>query len=153
MRNILHEIFDARSIKLNLDGKTKEMVLAELVNVITDLHPDCNPAEMLEAIRKREEKMSTGIGNGFAIPHGFYRGIENMAGAIGVSKEGIDFGALDKKPVFLIFLLVVNEHAPENHMRALTQIYKLARSEAFPLIKNADNARDIETILSQIHRI
>ena len=149
MGNLLGEIFDVRSIKLNLDGKTKETVLAELVDGISDLYPDCNMADVLTAIREREKKMSTGIGNGVAIPHAFCRGITSMAGAIGVSQQGIDFGALDKKPVHVIFLLAVDERAEENHLRILNKLFKLAQSEAFPLIKNAKSAQDIHAILLQ----
>ena len=146
MENLLSGIFDVRSIKLNLDCNTKETALVELIDAIADLYPDCDRDEMLAAIMEREEKMSTGIGNGVAIPHIVCRGIKNMAGAIGVSQKGIDFQALDDKPVYVIFLLAASEHTTENHLRVLNYILKLAQSEAFPAIRNAKNTKDIQSI-------
>jgi len=98
MERLLGEIFDVRSIKLDIDGKTKESALAELIDSISVLNPECNRAELLAAIMEREKKMSTGVGNGVAIPHASCRGIDNISGAIGISKQGIEYGALDKKP-------------------------------------------------------
>ena len=146
---LLSEIFDVRSTRLNLNGKTKETALEELIDGIAALHGDCNRSEMFTAIWEREEKMSTGIGNGVAIPHVFCGGIDDMAGAIGISQQGIDFGALDNKPVYVIFLLAINARTKENHLRALNQILRLARSEAYQLIKDAKNAQDVHAILSQ----
>ena len=151
MENLLSDIFDVRSTRLDLDGKTKEMALVDLIDGIAELYPECDRSEMLAAIRERESKMSTGIGNGVAIPHTFCRGISSMAGAIGVSQQGIDFGALDNKPVHVIFLLVIGEHAEENHLRILNKLFKLAQSEVFPQIRNAKDAQAIHAILSQTH--
>jgi mannitol/fructose-specific phosphotransferase system IIA component (Ntr-type) len=95
--------------------------------------------------------MSTGIGNGFAIPHANCKGIGNMTGAIGISSQGIDYGALDKKPVHIIFLLAISEKADENHLHVLNLIFKLAGSEMLTLMKNAKNAEEIHAVLSRIH--
>jgi PTS system fructose-specific IIC component/PTS system nitrogen regulatory IIA component len=151
MENSLCDVFDLRAIKLNLDGRTKETVFIELVDAIAALYPECSTDDMLTAVRQREEKMSTGISSGIAIPHAFCRGITHMAGAIGVSQQGIDYGALDNKPVHVVFLLLINEKAEENHLRILKKIFQLTQSEAITQIKNAKNAKDIHTILSQAH--
>ena len=150
MGSMLSEIFDPRTIKLNLEGKTKEMVFNELVNVIADIHPQCNRAEIYTAIKEREEKMSTGIGCGIAIPRASCTGITNIAGAIGISREGIDYGAMDNKPVYVVFLLALNDRANENHLHVLNLIFKLAQSEAITMMKNAKNAEEIHAILSRI---
>ena len=151
MGRSLSDIFDSRSIKLDFDGKTKELALAELINSISVLHPECNRTELFSAIMEREKKMSTGIGNGVAIPHASCTSIVNMCGAIGVSKQGIDYGALDQKPVHIVFLFATGERADENHLRVLNLIFKLAMSEEFAVMKNAKNAEEIHAILSRIH--
>jgi mannitol/fructose-specific phosphotransferase system IIA component (Ntr-type) len=99
----------------------------------------------------REKKMSTGIGNGFAIPHANCRGIASMTGAMGISSQGIDFDALDKKPVHIIFLLAISEKADETHLHVLNLIFKLAGSEMLTLMKNAKKTEEIHAALSQIH--
>ena len=147
----LSEIFDLRSIKTDFDGKTKELAIAELIDSISVLHPECNRTELFTAIMERERKMSTGIGNGVAIPHAGCKGIAGMCGAIGVSKQGIDYGALDNRPVQIIFLFATNEKTDENHLRILNQIFKLVQSEGLALIKNAKNAEEIHAILSRVH--
>ena len=151
MGSLLSEIFDVRSIKLNLDGKTKEPALSELINCIADLHTGCNRLEMLATIREREKKISSGIGNGIAIPRTVCTGIGNMTGAIGVSQYGIDYGAPDNKPVHVIFLLAMRGYTEENYLQIINQIFKLAQSEAYPMIVNAKKAQDIHSILSQTY--
>ena len=151
MGNSLSDIFDLRSIRLDFDGKTKEMALTELIDSLSVLHPEWDGAELHTAIMEREKKMSTGIGNGIAIPHASCKGIADMSGAIGVSKKGIDYGALDNKPVHMVFLFATSEKANENHLRILNLIFHLAMSEEFAVMKNAKNAEEIHAILSRVH--
>jgi mannitol/fructose-specific phosphotransferase system IIA component (Ntr-type) len=99
---------------------------------------------------KREEKMSTGIGNGVAITHGSYRGINGMAGAIGISHSGIDYNALDNKPVHVIFLLFICQSIHEKHVRVFNQLFNLAQSEIISAIKNAKNTQDVLAVLSRL---
>ena len=151
MGKSLSEIFDIKSIRLDFDGKTKELALADLIDSISVLHPECDRAELFTAIMEREKKMSTGIGNGIAIPHAGCKSIADMGGAIGISKQGIDYGALDQKPVHIVFLFATSEKADENHLRVLNLIFKLATSGEFTLMKNAKSAEEIHAILSRVH--
>jgi len=151
MGKTLGEIFDPGSIKLDFDGKTKELALAELIHSISVLHPECDRKELFTAIMEREKKLSTGIGNGIAVPHAGCKGITDIYGAIGVSKQGIDYGSLDNKPVHIVFLFATSGKADENHLHILNLIFKLAESEAFALMKNAKNAEEIHAILSRVH--
>ena len=150
MESLLSRIFDPRAMELNLDAKTKEAAFIEIIDRLGALYPECSRDEMLTAILQRENKMSTGIGAGVAIPHAFCGGIGKMAGAIGISHQGIDYGALDNKPVHVIFLLITDEHADENYLHILNSVSKLAQSKVITLIKNAKNTQDIQTILSSV---
>jgi len=151
MENSLGDVFDLRSIKLCLDGKTKDMVFVELIDAITDLYPECNAAEILAEIQARENKMTTGISSGIAVPHAYCNGITNITGAIGISQHGIDYGALDNKPVHVVFLLTISKEKQENHLHILSILFQLAQSEAINKIKSAKNAEEIHNILSQVH--
>ena len=151
MENLLNDIFSHQAIKLNLDGKTKEMVFAELIDAIAILHPEYNRTEMFTEIRKREEIMNTVVSSGVAIPHGFCTGIAGITGAIGVSQLGIDYGASDNKPVHIVFLLVINEQEKKNQIKALNLIYHFAQSKTLALIKKAKDAEEIYAILSSYH--
>jgi mannitol/fructose-specific phosphotransferase system IIA component (Ntr-type) len=149
MRILLDEIFDPRSIKLNLEGKTKEGIFIELAEAITAVHPECNRASMLASLWERENKLSTGIGSGVAVPHALCGGIKDIAGAIGISQTGIEYGALDHKPVHVVFMLAINDKATENHLRILNQLFLLAQSEAIAIIRKAQNAQTVKDILSR----
>jgi len=148
MGNSLIDIFDLRSIKLNLDGKSKDMVFDELIDAITDLHPECNTIELFAGIKEREEKMTTGIIPGMAIPHAYCSGIKDIAGAIGISRHGIDYGALDNKPVYVVFLLIISKERKEKHLHVLNIICQLAQSELINKIKSAESAEEVHNILS-----
>jgi len=146
----LSEIFEPRSIILNLDGKTKESVFNELTKAITAVHSEYDYPSVLASLWERENKLSTGIGSGIAIPHAFYEGINKITGAIGISQTGIEYNALDQKAVNIVFMLIIGRQAHENHLYVLNQLSTLAQSEAPALIKKAHNKETIIDILSHI---
>jgi mannitol/fructose-specific phosphotransferase system IIA component (Ntr-type) len=147
----LSNVFTRQSIKINLEGKTKEEAFAELIELIKAVHPEYDRNEIYAAINNRETKMSTGIGSGIAIPHGYCRSINTITGAIGISKAGIDYGSLDNKLVHLVFMLVMGKASQENHLRVLNKVFTLANSEVIALMMAAKNTREVHAILSRIH--
>jgi PTS system fructose-specific IIC component/PTS system nitrogen regulatory IIA component len=149
MEILLNEIFDSQSIIVNLKSRTKEEAFAELTGAIAAVHPECDSEAMLAALWEREKKMSIGIASGVAIPHAMCQAITKIAGAIGISRGGIDYDALDHKPVYVVFMLAMGVPAEESHLRILNQIFKLAQSEALASIRNAKNNKDVYTILSR----
>ena len=151
MENLLSNIFDLKSINVKLDGKTKEMVFVELINMITASYPEYDSESLLAAIIKRDEQLSTGIGFGVAVPHVICRGTTKTKGAIGISQCGIDYGSLDQKPVHVIFLIAIREKMDENDLRILNTIFRLTQSEALTSIKAAKDANEIHNILTKVH--
>ena len=149
MRITLSEVFDTRTILLNLAGTTKEEIFQELVDAIALVNPECDKAAILAALWEREKKLSTGISSGVAIPHAVCTGIGTIAGAVGISSAGVEYGALDGKPVHTIFMLVLGEAAKEDHLRVLDKTFTLVRTEALTLIKNAKSAQEVYAILSR----
>jgi len=148
---LLGEIFNPGTILLNLAGTTKEDVFSELVGAISAVHPEADRDVMLTALWEREKKLSTGITSGVAIPHAICGGIGTIAGALGISRAGVEYDALDKKPIHVIFMLIMGESAKENHLHILDQIFSLARTDALELIKNAQNAQEIHAVLSRFN--
>lgn len=147
----LGDIFDQQSIKLSLEHTAKAAVLQELVQAIAAAHPGCDENSMLAAIIEREQKMSTGVAAGIAIPHCCCDGITTMAGAIGISQAGIEYDALDHKPVYVVFMLVMGEAAREHHLRVLNQMFSLVKSEVPALIRGAKSPQDVHEILARFH--
>jgi PTS system fructose-specific IIC component/PTS system nitrogen regulatory IIA component len=149
MRVTLGEVFDTGTILLNLAGTTKDAVFQELVDAIAAVHSECDKAAMLAALWEREKKLSTGVVSGIAIPHAICGGMGITAGAVGISKAGIEYDALDKKPVHVIFMLIMGEGAKENHLHILDQIFELVKTDALALIKDAKSAQEIHAVLSR----
>jgi len=104
-----------------LKGSSKERAIDHLVEVITGKLELISPREVRDAIFKREEIMSTGIGNGLAIPHIRLDGIDKAVIAIGISRDGIhDYESLDDEPVRFIVLIAVPQGAHETYLRLLS---------------------------------
>jgi len=79
----------------------------------------------LEALRAREQLVSTGIGGGVAIPHAFSDEVEEVVAVLGRSMQGIDFEAVDRAPVHVIVLFVVPRKNYQLHLRMLAAIAKM----------------------------
>jgi mannitol/fructose-specific phosphotransferase system IIA component (Ntr-type) len=146
---LLSEIFNEQTIKLDLESGTKTAIIAELVETLAIAHPEMRKAEMLAAVLKREDKMNTAIAAGAAVPHGYYPGTDKIIGAIGISKNGIDYGAPDNKPVHFVFLLLMGDTVREKHLRVLNQVLSLIKSSTLPALKTAHDAREAYEILSR----
>lgn len=122
------DMLSAERIALGLKSVDKDAVLAELVALAANsLGPEAERDAMLAAVLERESVLSTGIGDGVALPHAKYDRLERPIMAAGVSRIPISFGSLDGKPVRLFFLLLSPESAGGEHVRALSRISRLLR--------------------------
>jgi len=84
---------------------------------------------LVDAVMRREKKGTTGFGNGVAIPHAKHEGVDGVVGTVGLSQGGIDFAALDGKPVHLMFLLLSSPEAPEEHLKAMEHIFRSIKND------------------------
>jgi mannitol/fructose-specific phosphotransferase system IIA component (Ntr-type) len=84
-----------------------------------------------EAIFEREKIMSTGVGNGFAIPHGKTDAVSDIVAAFATTANPIDYQSLDEKPVRLVFLLVGKDNMVGPHIKLLSRISRLMSKEDF----------------------
>ncbi|MFT4550622.1 MAG: mannitol/fructose-specific phosphotransferase system IIA component (Ntr-type) [Pseudoalteromonas tetraodonis] len=125
--------------------------IVELVDHLVSskhLEADCRD-EVLEALQEREEKISTGIGSGVAIPHAFSNRTEEVIAVFGRSVEGIDFEALDNAPVHNIVLFVVPQKEYHLHLRTLAAIAKLfTNREVRQRLADAGSSREIHEIFA-----
>ena len=126
---LLTDLLTVDRIKIPLVSRTKEEVLRELVDVLADAEADDSRAEVLRAVREREAVLSTGIGNGVAIPHGKSPSVPDLRMAAGTAAQPVDFDALDGQPVKLVFLLVGPESAAGPHIKALSRIARIIRND------------------------
>jgi len=128
---ILGQVFNPKTICVNLESEEKEEVFEELVEKVVALKPNLNRQNILNAIAERESLMSTGIKEGIAVPHGKLDEIDEVMGVVGISKSGIDYEALDNKPVHLVFLLLSSKDNAEFHLRVLRHLSTVIEANGF----------------------
>jgi PTS system nitrogen regulatory IIA component len=100
----LKDFFSPDAITLNLRGGSKEDVLAELVGLLR--MDERSSGTLLRIIQRRENLGSTGIGRGIAIPHCRSLAVSRLRLAFGHRAEGVEYQAIDNKPVCNFFLIV-----------------------------------------------
>jgi PTS system fructose-specific IIC component/PTS system nitrogen regulatory IIA component len=127
----LSEVFPLECIKVGLEAEDKEEVFEELVDQFCRGTKNNAREEILEALLEREAKMSTGIQRGIAIPHGKTNAVERACGVLGISKKGIDYDALDGKPVYLLFMILAPPLDSEKHLRLLKRMAELLDNPQF----------------------
>jgi len=127
---LLTDLLTLERIKIPLQARSKEDVLRELVQVIATNHNVEEPEEVLRAVREREAVLSTGIGNGVAIPHGKSPLVPELVMAAGCTAAPVEFDSLDGQPVQLLFMLVGPETAAGPHIKALSRISRLIRRDS-----------------------
>lgn len=127
---LLTDLITPGRIRIPLRARTKDELLRELVEIITQTDRITDQQDVLRAVREREAVLSTGIGNGVAIPHGKSPALPELRMAAGCTAEPVDFDALDGEPVRLFFLLVGPEAAAGPHIKALSRISRLVRKDA-----------------------
>ena len=127
----LYETFPPELVKIGLEAADKEEVFEELVDLFCQVKKDADREEILESIRLREEKMSTGIRMGIAIPHAKIGSLDKVYGILGISRIGIDYDALDGQPVYLVFMLLAPLEDSEEHLRLLKRLAALFDNPQF----------------------
>ena len=107
-------------------------------------------AAVIEAIMKREELGSTGIGNGVAVPHTKHPAVDKLISTVALVKDGVDFASLDGEDVYIIFLLVSPPDRPGDHLRALETVSRHLRNQNFcSFLRQSNTAKDVIELLGE----
>jgi fructose-specific phosphotransferase system IIA component len=114
-----------------LQGDSKEQIIGAMIDLISGSQKVIDKEKVKEAIFERERIMSTGVGNGFAIPHGKTDAVSDIVAAFAVTAQPIDYQSLDEKPVRLVFLLVGKDNMVGPHIKLLSRISRLMNKEEF----------------------
>ena len=125
----LSDFINKRLINLSLQAKGKKETLEELATLLAGQRIIPDREKLVSVLMERESLGSTGVGNGIAIPHAKTDLAKKIIIAFGRSDKGIDFDSLDKKPVYLIFLIIAPEEAHETYLRVLARISRLLHEE------------------------
>ncbi len=132
-----------------LHADSKEDVLAELVEPLTKLYT-FDKTVLVKTLISRENLGSTGIGDGVAIPHAKFEGVNTLVASFGRSVKGVDFGSMDNKPAHLFFLLAAPQNGAAEHLKALARISRVFKD---PLLKTAllkaESAQEIYDLIQE----
>ncbi len=110
------------TISLDLKGTTKDAILAEMVDLLVASGHIRDREAVLKAIADREKRMSTGMQNGIAIPHGKTDSVDCLVAALGIRRGGVDFGALDGQPSTIFVMTVSPDSRTGPHIQFLAEI-------------------------------
>jgi mannitol/fructose-specific phosphotransferase system IIA component (Ntr-type) len=128
---LLTQILRPDCVKVPLEGKDKQAIITELVDLLNEQKVLLDRAVCLDAVLVREGTRSTGIGSGVAIPHGKCKGVNELAMALGITSEPVEFGSVDGKGVTIVLLLVSPADQTGPHIQALARISRLMLDESF----------------------
>ncbi len=125
------DLLEEKAIRLNSLASSKEEVLNQMINLISQTGNIVNKQEFKETVLKREKEGTTGIGEGIAIPHGKSRAVKKACLAAMVLPKGVEFEALDGKKVNLIFMIAAPENQENTHLELLSRLSALLMDEKF----------------------
>ena len=129
----LADVVCQEAIIAQLGSSERDAVIEELVQSLGG-HKKLKAADvkaLAQAVIKRENEASTGIGKGVAVPHVKHKSITEPVAVVGCSQEGIDFASLDKQPVYSIFLLLSPASDPDKHLQGMETIFKNLQKDDF----------------------
>ena len=131
MPESISEMLDPLCIELELKGKRKSNLIAELVTLLDRGGKITDPKKLAADIIEREKLASTGIGSGIAIPHAMSNAVKETILAFGRKPEGARFDSVDNQPVTLYFLLAGPVGSHTEHLRVLSRLSRYLHDETF----------------------
>lgn len=140
------------TILMELKSSTKEGIIEEMIDLLMAAGKIKDPKDRKEALRavlEREKKMSTGMQNGIAIPHGKTDRVDSLIAALALKKEGVNFGALDNQPSKIFIMTLSPDTRTGPHIQFLAEISRhLSDAGVRERILNAAQPEEIIEILS-----
>src|SRR5712664_2513874 len=147
----LGDILGPEQIIPGMNASNRWEAIDELINNLVTtgkIKPEHYDA-IATVVKKRESSMSTGIGFGVGIPHASTDLIHEVVGALGRSKKGVNFDALDSQPVSLVVLFLVPQGQFQKHLHTLAKIAKLLHKKEFrQALEDAPDAKAMYDIIT-----
>jgi PTS system fructose-specific IIA component/PTS system nitrogen regulatory IIA component len=146
------DFIEVNAVRADLKADHKEGVIEELVEALVQAEgvKQDDKVSIVDAVMKREELGSTGIGRGVAVPHTKHPSVDRLIGTVGISRDGVDFNSLDGDKVNIFFLLVSPPDRPGDHLRALENISRQLRDDTFcRFLRQAQTVDDIKQLLDE----
>lgn len=145
---LLSDIITKDKIIMSVKNNNRDSVINEMVKHLHSLGLVNDIDEFVKKIIERENIESTGIGDGIALPHA--RGeVKKIAVILGISKEGVDFNSIDKKPVHLIFLIAAPNDVKKEYLQVIAKIAKMLKTKNYK--EELINAKNVDDVMNVIY--
>ena len=145
---MINELFTSELYVPNLTATSKKEAIEEMAAKLEEKGYLISSNQYLDAVFKREEEYSTGIGMGVAIPHGKSSGVAKPALVFARSAQGVEFDSMDGEKAHLLFMVAVPENSADTHLKVLgTLSRKLMHKDIRDSLMNAQSYEDIIKIL------
>jgi fructose-specific phosphotransferase system IIA component len=146
----VYELLNLKYILIEFKSENKDDVINELIDLLKGDERVIDLEEVRKCVFDREKIMSTGVGKGFAIPHGKTNSVNDIVAVFGKSNKPIDYNALDGEPVNLVFLMIGKDTLVSKHIKLLSRISRLMNNDEFreKLVK-ADSKESILKIFEE----
>jgi fructose-specific phosphotransferase system IIA component len=139
------EYLNEENVLLDVEAKDKYELIDKLIEVAAKSGKILDKEKVREAVYEREKILSTGVGKGFAVPHGKTDAVNDIVLAFAITKEPLDYQALDNQPVRLVMLMVGKDSLVSSHIKLLSRISRLMNNDEFR--ENLLNAKTKEEVL------
>jgi len=147
----LKKILTKDSILPELKADTKRGVIEEMIGFMVAAGKFAEKPSAVQAVLTREEKMSTGMQNGIAIPHGKTDAVEQLVAAVAIHRKGVDFAAMDGNPSHIFIITLSPENRAGPHIQFLAEISKvLSRPELREKLLKAATGDEILGLLTAL---
>ena len=149
----LLDITDKDCITSDLKAKDKEGIIIELVGLLDKAGKIKDKKKAVESINQREQKGSTGLEKGIAVPHAKADIVDKLVMAAGISRKGVDFNAMDGEDSYIFFLLLSPLDTAGPHIEALALIAKLIALPAIrEKLRTSLSSEEIINIISRYEK-
>ena len=148
----LADIIVTEAVIPDLEATSRDDAIAELIQALADAGAITKRTvkDAVTAVLARERQATTGIGKGIALPHAKIKSVKQVVGTIGRSTKGIDFSALDSKPVYIVILLLSNPDDPDEHLQAMETIFKHVQRDIFRrFLRQCETAQAIAELIDE----
>lgn len=131
----------------------KAEALKELTHLLVEKKKIKDGTTALDQIMARETTESTGIGHGIAVPHARISGLKQLTCAVGRVRGGLDFVAVDKQPVHLIFLICYPPTQQTTYLNFIATLAKVFRdSDHFEAVLEAKDETEILKLIAELSK-
>jgi fructose-specific phosphotransferase system IIA component len=149
----LSNITDKNCILIGLKSADKKGVIGEMAGLLEKANKINDIKTTIISIMNREEMGSTGLEKGVAVPHAKTDTVDNLVMAVGISKKGIDFNAIDGKLSYIFFMLLTPPDSTGPHIEALAEIAKfIIPAKRRERLKNSGNPKEIMDIIREYEK-